>query len=337
MIRLALIGCGRVAAAYPEVMPRVQRAAMTATADSDRARATRMATELDAELSATSLDELLDSHADAFDAVLINTPNDSHAALTQRAAEAGKHVLVAPPLGLSLAQADAAIEACGAAGVRLMVGEAARFKPYQQTIKSNLDSGNLGELGLLRMHRWEPPVTGGWGRWELDPERSGGLLLRQAVQELDTATWFFGGLPNSVYALGRTRSSADLPVSDEVLIHLGFEGGGMAVIDYTTTLPAGDAYASLEAIGSTGAAYADDHHNMQLLYGGGRPSGMKTGQGQGYLVAQLEEFAQAIEQGREPAISGADGRSVIQIATTAGESMRSGRAARLTGDGYALV
>ncbi len=315
----------------------MQGAAITAAADSDRARATGLASELDAKLSATSLDELLDRHTDAFDAVLINTPNDSHAALTQRAAQAGKHVLVAPPLGLSLAQADAAIEACGAAGVRLMVGEATRFKPYQQTIKSNLDSGNLGELGLLRMHRWEPPVAGGWGRWELDPERSGDLLLRQAVQELDTATWLFGGLPNSVYALGRKRASTDLPVFDEVLIHLGFEGGGMAVIDYTTTLPAGDTYASVEAIGSTGAAYADDHHNMHLLYGGGRPSGVKAGQGREHLVAQLEEFAQAIEGGREPAISGADGRAAIQVATAATESMRSGRAARLTGDGYELV
>ena len=43
----------------------------------------------------------------------------------------------------------------------------------------------------------------------------------------------------------------------------------MALIDCAQTLPQGDGYFSLSLIGSTGAAYADSHHNRQLLYGGG--------------------------------------------------------------------
>ena len=116
----------------------------------------------------------------------------------------------------------------------------------------------------------------------------------------------------------------------------------MAFIDDSSTIPPGEGYFSLSMIGSTGAAYADDHHNMQLLYGGrhnsGRnPTALKTQQGCGHLRAQVEEFAGAIEDGREPAITGGDGRLAIQVAEAAAASISARRAARLTGGRYELV
>ena len=68
----------------------------------------------------------------------------------------------------------------------------------------------------------------------------------------------------------------------------------------TRTLPPGDSYYSLSLIGSTGAAYADDHHNTQLLFGRGHPIGLETGQGDGAVLAQMREFLAAIEEKRDP-------------------------------------
>ena len=100
----------------------------------------------------------------------------------------------------------------------------------------------------------------------------------------------------------------------------------MALIDCARTLPPGDAYSSLSLIGSAGAAYADVHHNMQLLFGGGRPAAFLTRDGDGYLVALLQEFVSALAEKREPSVPGADGLTVLQVVEAAAESLATGQA-----------
>ena len=89
-------------------------------------------------------------------------------------------------------------------------------------------------------------------------------------------------------------------------------------------------------IGSKGAAYADDHHNVNLVYGDGGTRALGPGQGAGHILAQLQEFVDAVSEGREPASTGVDGRSAVLVAEAAAESMCSGRTARLAGGQYGL-
>jgi predicted dehydrogenase len=116
-----------------------------------------------------------------------------------------------------------------------------------------------------------------------------------------------------------------------VQLHLGFPDGGMAVIDYSRTLPHGDGYFSLSMIGSAGAAYADDHHNTQLLFGGGHPSALVTGHGDKALLSQLQEFIDAVEQNRESLITGAAALAALEVSEAAAESIASGQAVNLAG------
>jgi predicted dehydrogenase len=111
----------------------------------------------------------------------------------------------------------------------------------------------------------------------------------------------------------------------------------MALIDDAQTLPGGDGYFSLSLIGSTGAAYADDHHNRNLLFRGGDPRAIETGQGSLHLTAQLQEFVAAIEEQREPATTGADGQAALQVAEAAVASLQSRQALRLIGGTYELA
>lgn len=336
MIRLALIGCSDQPEQYAAAVSRLQNAAFVAVADADADRANRAAKFLKVSIVADRLDELLTRHADAFDAVLIQTAGGLQADQCQQAAVAGKHVLAESPLAPSTAVADAVIADCRAADVRLMVGQASRFLPSLQTVKSSLESGVLGAPGLLRIHRWESRETNDGEPWMQ------GVLQERVVREIDLANWLFQSPPREIYAVARSWSNPSREVSDYVQLHLGFEGGGMALIDYSTTIPRGEGYFSLSMIGSAGAAYADDHHNMQLLFGGrdnnGRnPTALKTQLGYGHLLTQVQEFASAIEDGREPAITGADGRLAVQVAEAAAASISERRAARLNGGRYELV
>ena len=197
-----------------------------------------------------------------------------------------------------------------------MVGLATRYLPSQQTVKNAIASGDLGELGLVRIHRWEAGTNGS-------------NAIGHVTSDIDVANWLFEALPSEVYATGRG--------DDYLQVHLGFPNGGMALIDYSSSLPDGGGYFSLSVIGSTGAATADDHHNMNLIYRGGQPLAVTGEQGVSHVRAQLQEFVDAIGEHRSPATSGIDGRNALLVADAARKSKASGRSFKLEGGAYELV
>ena len=99
MIRLAVIGCTGAAERYIHVVPRVA-AKFVAAVDPDLTLASCTAAALGASISATSLDELIQQHAQAFDAVVVLSANGLHRQQAQLAMRSGKHALVESPLAL---------------------------------------------------------------------------------------------------------------------------------------------------------------------------------------------------------------------------------------------
>ncbi|MBP86397.1 MAG: hypothetical protein CMJ64_06740 [Planctomycetaceae bacterium] len=250
---------------------------------------------------------------DAFDAVVIGD-GVSHEDNCRFAAARGKHVLLSIPLGTS-AEVSALTQECEAHDVRFMVGFASRFLPSVRTIKQSLDSGQLGAPGLLRIHRWQ----------------SAAIRATDASTDIDLAIWIFQTLPTQVYAVAR-RGTDD--AFEYIQIHLGFPDGGMGLIDVSNALPSANDYFSLSLIGSVGAAYADDHHNQQLLFRGESPVALKTSEGHAARLAEVQEFVDAIHEQREPGVTGADARAAMTVCEAARQSSECGLPARLTGDRY---
>ena len=224
MLRVALIGCGAKADPYLTAARGLPGVEITAAADPDPDRVTRAA---GIRLRAASLDELLDTGAEAFDAVAVTTPPETRASLIEQSAAAGKHVLVEPPLAAGAEEAERAAAAGRAAGVRVMPANEARFRADCRAVRASLDEGELGRPGLLRVHHWFP-ASG---------ER--GSVFSRALEALDLALWMFDGPPTHVFAAARPRGAADPWTAEYLQVHLGFEGGGMALIDVTHGLPPG--------------------------------------------------------------------------------------------------
>ncbi len=349
MVRIALIGCDANAAPYLAAARQLPNTAITAVADADPARADRAARTAGAAARAGTLDELLDSAPETFDAIIVTTPAPTHATLMQRAAQAGKHILVEPPLAPTADEAQQVAATGHTAGVRLMLAHPARFRADHRAVKASLDDGELGRPGLLRIHQWFSATAVMDGR--------GHAIHGAAYAALDLALWMFGGrpeqhhtwhhpscgsglpggLPTHVYAVARPARTTDLAAAEYAQVHLGFAGGGMALIDVAHTLPTGDGYDSLTLIGSLGAAYADTHHNVQLLYGGGHPQAVRTEPDESAVALLLAEFAAAIAEQREPAVGGADGHAALLVAAAVESSLGAAAAMTLTEGHYACA
>ncbi len=206
---------------------------------------------------------------DRFDAAIAHSYFDALAAV-----RAGKHVLVDATVVESCEQITSIIQAAQENRTFLDVGVLPRNNPVGQVISRRLSSGNLGVAGLLRVHRWNCPS-----------DRS---LAGKIFGDIEQAIDWFDALPNEIYAVGRGGSSY-------VQIHLGFPGGGMAILDFAESLPQGQHYDSLSLIGSKGAAYADDHHNSHLLFSGNQTAALISDFDDGHL-AEMQQFVDKILQ-----------------------------------------
>ena len=98
-----------------------------------------------------SLDDLLDDPE--LDAIVLATPVPTHAELAVRVLEAGKHCFVEKPLAQSVADAERAVAAAGAAGKVLMVGHLLEYHPGVAKLKELADGGELGDIYYIYGNR----------------------------------------------------------------------------------------------------------------------------------------------------------------------------------------
>ncbi|MCH8922892.1 MAG: Gfo/Idh/MocA family oxidoreductase, partial [Planctomycetes bacterium] len=260
-----------------------------------------------------------DSELDGFDAVAYCGSHDDDVPAICDVARSGKHLLVDLAALKTTVEAEAVIAACGEADVQLMIAQPQRFLPAIQAVRQSLDAGELGEPGLLRIHRWTAEPSGNAGQ--------------RLLGEIDLANYLFDRPPESIYAVA--RDSGDSPRF--VQVHLGFDGGGMALLDVTSELPEGDDYYSLSLIGADGAAYADDHHNMQLIFTGGSAAAARAQPISLHWTEPLREFVAAIGKSHMPAIGGEAALSALRVTAAVRHSIRSGSAMHWQGENYEPV
>jgi predicted dehydrogenase len=297
-MRFALVQAGAQAAAIVRVAPRLRGGAITAVVDSDAAAAERLAGQLGAAIWTTSAERLHQQHDDAFDTWVAVT-------------SAG--LLIVPHDNRPLELKSASWLNYPAAW---LWGHTFRFLPSVVTVKESLKTGKLGAPGLVRIHHWQTQAAGD---------------CRQALlPQLDVACWLVDQPPSMLFAQSRSAEPAAAH-RDYLQVHLGFADDRMAIIDCATSLAKGDDYYSLSVIGASGAAYADDHHNVQLLYGGGHPQAVRTSQGDKALLATLQEFIDAAAHKRPPRCGAAEWKRAQRLIEAVDQSLSSGQAVALTG------
>src|SRR5213595_2022071 len=114
--------------------------------ESDRGR--EFVEEQNLSVRVCSYEELL--AADDVDAVYIPLPNHLHREWSNRAADAGKHVLCEKPAALDAGETADMIEHCVARGVVWMEAFMYRYHPQWAAVRGLLDAGAVGELRTVR-------------------------------------------------------------------------------------------------------------------------------------------------------------------------------------------
>lgn len=324
-IRLALVGCSSDQTDWCDLAFRLKGCQFTVVANNDSSAASSTASAVGAKVIVEDFGVALDDHGAEFDAVIFATSlaigDVATRDLAIRAATAQKHLLLPAPVAASTVATRLIVDACDQAGAIFGVAETLRFAPDSQAIQSRVSRGDLGAPGLLRVHRWRPV---------------GAASIAESIfRDVDLANWLYATTPDSVYAVGRGGTDPSNP--EYLQLHLGFGEGGMAILDFSATLPDGESYDSWSLIGATGAAYADDHRNTHLLFNGGHPSALISRQGRGHLVAEYQAFIDLIvaptsSQSTNSGMSVSECRAACSVVEAVQHSLSSGQPAHCGGD-----
>ncbi|MEJ7636015.1 Gfo/Idh/MocA family oxidoreductase [Aeromicrobium sp.] len=129
---------------------------------------------------ATSAEALIDSSA--VDAVLICSPDHTHADLAKACIAAGKHVLCEKPLAVTAEDSLSVVEAEVAAGRQLVqLGFMRRYDPGYRELRQTLRDGEIGEARMVHcIHRNASSHTS---------STSEGIVTGSMVHELDIVRW----------------------------------------------------------------------------------------------------------------------------------------------------
>ena len=128
--------------------------------------------------------------------VVIGTPHDVHASLSQQALEANRHVFVEKPLALNDDDLNAVLQAAQNSSGRLMVGFNRRFSPHARKARE-VFSGRTGPLSIMyRVNAGRLPRD----HWVSDPEKGGGRIIGEGCHFVDLMQFLVGAPPVSVFA-----------------------------------------------------------------------------------------------------------------------------------------
>ncbi len=152
MIKVGLLGAGRIAGVHAMSVTRNPDSSLVAVSDFIPENAEKLASQYGC--SARNTDEII---ADPnIDAVLIATSTDTHSELIEQSVAAGKAVFCEKPVDLSLERARLCYSNIKAASLPIMIGFNRRFDPNFKALKSALDAGEVGKAELLSITSFDP-------------------------------------------------------------------------------------------------------------------------------------------------------------------------------------
>lgn len=320
-LRFAVIGCGAVADShYFPALAASRRARAELAVDADAGRAREAARRWRVPAVAGDFREV----PGRAEAAVVALPNHLHAPVSIELLRAGVHVLVEKPMALSTAECDAMIAAAIEGGVKLAVGRQFRFFDSTRLVSDLLASGLLGRIERFDLR------LGVISSWPFETDfllrretAGGGVLADYGVHVLDLLRVWLGD-----WAEVRYRDDAEGGLESDCELDLTLASGvtGRVVISRARNLRNTCRFTGERALLEVGIWDPDPPVTLSL--GGAelalagrarRGTPYEPGEGLGFNDAfrrQIDDLAAAVGEDREPAVTGADGRRMIEMLET---------------------
>jgi len=320
-----VVGCGVISDTHLDAIEALPNARTIAVCDKVEAAAKAKAEKYGCDYYTDLAEMLKDASIHVCNIVV---PSGLHAQLGIQCAEAGKHVICTKPIDVTLEKIDALIEACDRNGVKCGATHQLRGYSVYKRIKQAAETGKLGKLlygnAVVPWYRTDEYYSDGWhGTRLLD---GGGALMNQSIHYVDLLIWIMG----DVAKLAGFADALDHPtieVEDCATAALKFKSGAQGMIQGTTCTYRGHP-GVLEIHGSKGNAVVvgdalklwevegdetEYHPEAGETGGAADPKLGMLGEAVQSHTEQIGDLLSAIEENREPRLSGREARRAVEV------------------------
>lgn len=329
-MNFAIIGCGFIAKKHASAIENIVDAKLVAVCD-------RVPTTMDfyvekyGAVSYTESTEMLNDLS--IDVVCICTPSGLHAAIAEEAAAAKKNIILEKPIAMTIDETNRIINAAKINNVKLTIVHPNRFRTAVQETKKLLDQNLLGKIShancLVNWNRGQDYYD--QAPWRGTKAYDGGVLMNQAIHNLDLLLWFMGE-PMEIFSMEATRMR-NIEAEDVSSGLIRFKSGALANVQASTTVYPKNFEESITIFGEKGsikiggknALYFEelsikDLEDVQIkeiinrveLDPWGIPGHQRI----------IEEMIVSIESDIEPAVTGEDGKRALELVLAFYESAK---------------
>lgn len=320
-MNIGIIGCGFIAKKHALAVENLSNAKLVAVCDQVPENMEYYKKEYNA-ITYLDFSDMLKNPD--IDIICICTPSGSHAKIAEKVAQAKKHLIIEKPIAMTLEETDSIIKSAKANGVKLTIIHPNRYRTAIQEAKKLLNQNLLGKIShancLVNWNRDQEYYD--QAPWRGTKKYDGGVLMNQAIHNLDILLWFMGK-PEAVFSMEATRLR-DIEAEDVSTGVIRFENGALANVQASSTVYSKNFEESITIfgekgtfkIGGTNALYFE-HLDVKGLNEfditeiknrvESNPWGIPGHQ------RIIEDMIHSIENNIEPGITGEDGERVLGL------------------------
>lgn len=337
-MNFAIVGCGFIAKKHAKAIQEVENAKLVAVSDKNP-----LAMETYVEEYGVSAYEDLEGmlQRDDIDVVSVCTPTGLHAPLAIKIANAKKHIILEKPIAMTLEDTDKIIAACKKNEVKLSIVHPNRFRPVVRELRKILDQNLLGKIShanaIVNWNRNQEYYD--QASWRGTKQFDGGVLMNQAIHNLDLLLWFMGD-PEQVFSMEATRFRK-IEAEDVSAGVIKFKSGALGVVEASSTAYGQNFEESITLFGEKGTVKIGGKNAIYFehLEVEGIPEGeirelidkvKEDPFGVPGHQCIIEDMVKSIEEDGEPAVSGEEARKSLELVLSFYESAKSNQPIELT-------
>ena len=330
-LKIGIIGCGTIAGVQAQAIQESENLDLVSAFSRSEKNARAFGDKFNIEWN-TNWDRFINNPE--LDAVSICSPNGNHLDYGEKAAKAGKHVIVEKPIEINVQRGKQLIRVCEENRVALAVIYQSRFISEIRNLKSKFDKQEFGKIFMgdanIKWFRGQDYYDSGEWRGSLALD-GGGVLINQAIHTIDLLQWFMGDV-ESVYGKIATLTHQKLEGEDNAVAVLKFKSGALGVIQGSTSIQPAQPR-KIEFHGEKGTVVIDGDDVILLKIdsilssqGKKKPASGASSPLAGFSIEphknQFESIAKAISNGTEPPVSGKESLKSLAIVQAIYESSK---------------
>uniref|UniRef100_A0A7S1TDP2 Inositol 2-dehydrogenase n=1 Tax=Compsopogon caeruleus TaxID=31354 RepID=A0A7S1TDP2_9RHOD len=330
VVRVGLIGCGRIGQVHCRALEWNPKADVVIAADFFLKAAESCAEKWGIPRAVQDWKEVVASPE--VDAVVICSPSDTHCEIIIAAANAGKQIFCEKPIDYDLARIDEALSAVQSHGVKLQLGFQRRFDVNFVRVRDAVQNGEIGTpymVNIISRDPAPPPID--------YLKQSGGLFFDMMIHDFDMSRFVLGSEAVEISAVASSFDPAISEIGDvtSAIVTIKFENGAIGAIQCCRKAVYGYDQ-RIEVLGSSGAVETGNNYpNTAIISSDAAirrdlPLNFFMDRYKEAYAAEMEAFIDMVRTGTDPVVGGIDGRIPVVMAYAAAKSLKEGRPVKLS-------